>query len=294
MPELSEIPKIDFNPSNPASSSIEVVDLRELNKRKADLDHDIESQHRVRFNLIIYIREGSGSHFVDFTQRRFRAGSVIFIRRNQIHAFDLSSRPQGSAILFTNDFLELVLSHIKVPIFSSNVLHNDYSPVINLSGSVQRSLENLSSEISNQLKLTSDGLDIVIHLFSSLLLLLEREKRPTAIPDSESHRKRQRKVAEFIALIENEFTRTRSAADYADQLHISYKTLNEFCKSVTQLTAKQLIDKYTILEAKRRLVLEDKPVQLLSSELGFDEETNFVKYFKKHTLLTPRKFRQSH
>lgn len=57
---------------------------------------------------------------------------------------------------------------------------------------------------------------------------------------------------------------------YAQRLHITYKTLNHLCKLACQQTAKQLIDHYTILEAKRRLILTRQAVQQLAYDLGFE------------------------
>lgn len=126
-------------------------------------------------------------------------------------------------------------------------------------------------------------------LFSALLMIVMREK--TGVADV----KNQKQLAtfnRFAELLEARFTQTRDANNYADWLNITYKTLNQLCKQVSQQTAKQVIDNYTILEAKRRLTLHDQPGQQLAYELGFDEPTNFVKYFKKHTQLTPSQFKQ--
>ena len=74
---------------------------------------------------------------------------------------------------------------------------------------------------------------------------------------------------------------------------MTYKSLNKICKLAVNQTAKQLIDAHTILEAKRKLVIEGIQVQELAYELGFEEVTNFVKYFKKHTLVTPSQFKEN-
>ena len=290
---LEDIPNIDFSPAKPIHQLIEIIDLGEFADRKNKFDHDPEQPHRIQFNLIVFVRAGRGSHFVDFSTRTFQPGSTIFIRQNQIHAFDLSSSPQGSAIVFTDAFFQQVLSRIATPLFSSLILHNDHSPILNLSVSLQRSYDNLVAEIAKELDRMNPSSEILVHLFSSLFLLLDRAKDPQPQLKTAQQNKKEFKVAEFLALVERNFSTTRNATEYAAKLNLSYKTLNQFCKSVTGQTAKQMLDKYTILEAKRRLALENKTVQQLSFELGFDEETNFVKYFKKHTLVTPKKFRQS-
>ena len=76
-------------------------------------------------------------------------------------------------------------------------------------------------------------------------------------------------------------------------MDVSYKHLNEICKSVTGSTAKEVIDNLLILESKRHLAVSDISIKELSYEVGFDEPTNFVKYFKRHTQQSPAQFRKS-
>jgi AraC-like DNA-binding protein len=57
------------------------------------------------------------------------------------------------------------------------------------------------------------------------------------------------------------------------------------------MTAKRVIIERIILEAKRLLAHSSDPVAGISSHLGFDEPTNFVKFFKRETDLTPTQFR---
>ena len=96
-----------------------------------------------------------------------------------------------------------------------------------------------------------------------------------------------------MLLLEKNYTTLRDAKAYAELLSLTYKSLNEICKLSSTQTTKQLIDAHTILEAKRKLCIDDIRIQQLADELGFDEVTNFVKYFKKHTLLTPTQFKKS-
>ena len=54
---------------------------------------------------------------------------------------------------------------------------------------------------------------------------------------------------------------------------------------------KEMIDDRVVLEAKRLLLYSDSSVKEISHELGFDEPTNFIKYFRKHVAQTPNTFR---
>ena len=128
-------------------------------------------------------------------------------------------------------------------------------------------------------------------LFSAFYIKLLRNAQQTL--NTKVSAKRIDTFYQFIHMLEDHTIQTRDASHYASQLNITYKSLNEICKAVSQQTAKQLIDGEVILEAKRKLATESIQTQVLSDFLGFDEVTNFVKYFKKHTGQTPLQFQKN-
>lgn len=73
---------------------------------------------------------------------------------------------------------------------------------------------------------------------------------------------------------------------------MSEKTLSRVCLNLNGLPAKTLINQRLILEAKRLLAHTSMSVQAIGLELGFDESTNFVKFFRRETGTTPLAFRQ--
>ena len=49
-----------------------------------------------------------------------------------------------------------------------------------------------------------------------------------------------------------------------------------------------------VSEAKRLLAHTDMPVYLIAVSLGFDEATNFAKFFRREVRRAPGEFRQQH
>ncbi len=82
-------------------------------------------------------------------------------------------------------------------------------------------------------------------------------------------------------------------ADYAAQLHLSGSYISEAVRSATQRTPHAVIQEYLILKAKSLLTQTNKTIAVVAEELGFDEPSNFVKYFKKAVGTTPHKFRRN-
>jgi len=97
----------------------------------------------------------------------------------------------------------------------------------------------------------------------------------------------------FTSLIQQKLSESRSAHFYASELSITYKHLNTICRELLNKTAKNVIDDFVILQAKRNLVNSTIKSTELAYKLGFKDPTNFTKYFKKNTGLTPKAFRKS-
>ena len=88
-----------------------------------------------------------------------------------------------------------------------------------------------------------------------------------------------------------EYRRWHGVARYASQLGCSEKTLNRATRAVADLSAKALLVGRIVLEAKRLLAHSAAPVAAIAADLGFEEATNFVKFFRRETGLTPGAFR---
>jgi methylphosphotriester-DNA--protein-cysteine methyltransferase len=124
-------------------------------------------------------------------------------------------------------------------------------------------------------------------IFSALLMMLGRERNN---PAKNLRRQEAQMFTNFIRLIEQHHSSTREANYYAQSLNTTYKTLNQLCKKISGRTAKYHIDEYIILEAKRQLTIDRLDIASLAYDLGFDEPTNFTKFFKRHTGRTPKQF----
>lgn len=86
---------------------------------------------------------------------------------------------------------------------------------------------------------------------------------------------------------------TTSWLAYAHRLGCSSRSLNRACRAIADVSAKDVIVARIVLGAKRRLALTDDPVAAISQQMGFDEATNFMKYFRRETGTTPTAFRAS-
>jgi AraC-like DNA-binding protein len=63
-------------------------------------------------------------------------------------------------------------------------------------------------------------------------------------------------------------------------------------QEICGISAKQYLIQKIVLQAKRLLVHTDQAIGVIGLELGFNEPTNFVKFFKCEAGMSPLTFRQ--
>lgn len=98
---------------------------------------------------------------------------------------------------------------------------------------------------------------------------------------------------QFIKLVSENYTRQRQVLFYADHLCMSPKYLSKLVKDVSGKSAPEWIDSYVLLEAKHLLKYSDMPIKEIVFRLNFSNQTDFYKYFKAHTGMTPTDYRNS-
>lgn len=289
---IEEIPQILFHKKSENEIEFEIFSMSSLFARQDNLDHALDKFHRVDFYIILYITSGTGVHYIDFKPYRYMEGSIIFISKGQVQKFDAQSNVDGFLILFTDEFLSKNLIHSDILSLYRLYNYHLHEPVIQPKEPDGEQFKNIINEMYWEYLLSNNfAKEEILHLLLQLLLLrAERINRTLILKE---------KNTEWFAMfmifknhLETHFKTTRNAKEYAAMTGISYNHLNTVCKSITGSTAKVFIDQFVILEAKRRLATSDISVKELAYVLGFDEPTNFVKYFKKHTERSPLEFKR--
>ena len=103
----------------------------------------------------------------------------------------------------------------------------------------------------------------------------------------------QEKLQEFMDLLEANISTTKQAAAYADLLSLSVFQLNSITKSLAGKTVAALIEVQILLEAKRHLIGTSNQVTQIAFQLGYEDVSYFIRFFKKKMGVTPEGFRKN-
>ncbi len=96
----------------------------------------------------------------------------------------------------------------------------------------------------------------------------------------------------FIRTVSESYKQERSVSFYADKLFLTSKHLSTVVKEISGKTAGEWIDSLVVLEAKALLKSSDLSIQEIADELHFANQSFFGKYFKHHTGMSPKAYRQ--
>lgn len=242
--------------------------------------------HRITFNALLFITSGEVYHLVGDKKIVLKSGECLFIPRGEAHSFDKESNYEGYVVIFSEEF---AASYIPM---SANLLlekcsleREVYKRVFNASH-----LASLIAIIDSELRRDSEvKLNIIGSAISLFILkIFDSEVAVNASIDIDRGREH---FYEFEHLVEKHYATTRNVKRYAEMMSVSYTYLNSVCKKVSGVTAKPFIDNVVISEARRLLISTSLSSKEIAFKLGFNESSNFYKYFKKHTSMLPSSYR---
>ena len=115
----------------------------------------------------------------------------------------------------------------------------------------------------------------------------ERPARHSGMKRSDSIMK------EFTALLVENISKETGVEFYAEKLCISKQYLSLIVKEKTRVTAGKIIAVMRTEAASRLLRDPELTIQQIASRLSFADQSSFGKFFKKHTGVSPMRYRQT-
>ncbi len=265
------------------------VEVKNLSEIKTKLIRFFKVPSKATFYQIIWLKSGKATMQIDFKPICIEAGELLIISTNQICTFDLESEYEGKMILFTDSFFNQSET-------DRHFLHT--SEILN-PNNLNQTIRLDSNHVGQIINLLEKELDYDKEMFRPCItqsylrsLLLEAERWTIENKKGTSHLKTDNISRLFCEEVEKNFKEHKQIEFYFKKLPVGEKKLTKEIKQLTGKTPKKYIESRIILEAKRLLAYSSSSVKEISFELGFEEATNFNKFFRKQTGFTPLFFRE--
>lgn len=241
-----------------------------------------EEIHRTDFYHLIWVENGELFLMVDFEELCLKTNDAFLISPGQICSFNLRSHPQAFSVLFIPEFLGEASTDAQL---LHRILH--INPLEHKAISLQGlPIGNLMQQLIYELESDRDDYQLVVARSCLRILLAEVARRlPKALCNSNEL------ARHFFDEVEKNCHQWYNVSDYLPLLSVQEKLLSESVRLAVGMTPKAYIDHRRILEAKRFLAYSELSIKEIAFSLGFEEATNFSKFFRKHTNVTPNDFR---
>ncbi|WP_298545683.1 AraC family transcriptional regulator [uncultured Aquimarina sp.] len=254
---------------------------------------------RTNYIAFLLIESGKGHYTIDEHWFELKPKSFYFTLPGHLKSFTIEENWKGYMITFSLDFLKAN--------YPGNIeqdfpfLLKETVPVMYLKSQsyqrIDKQCEVFISEYNGNstYKKRIVANQLVTFLFQVKELLLSHqvtislENRPTEIVKSFQVALNKN----LLGIVKGSAEHIWNVQEYANELAMHPNYLSNVIKSQTGKTVKQWIDERIISEAKSLLNNTDKSVSQIAYSLTFGDTSNFSRFFKKKTGLTPAKYRES-
>ncbi|MEY5028802.1 MAG: hypothetical protein RLZ63_1117 [Pseudomonadota bacterium] len=262
--------------------------------QRSSLYHWVIQPHRHEaFVQVLYLTQGQVDFLLDDVRLQGVAPCLMVIPAGHVHGFEFSADVQGPVVTASQKALESVasvampqlLSTIRTPVLLQLDLDMRYmTQLMPLFLALEQ--ESRTSAIGHQAAGTALllALMIQVHRVSSQLDPASN-RTELALP------RKVRQVEKFKTMLEHDFRQEKSLQHYAHNMGVTPGQLSRLCREVLGMSGLDVINSRLIHEAQRELIYTHLPVKQLASELGFEDDAYFSRFFRKHTGLSPKAFR---
>lgn len=256
---------------------------------------DLFSPIRRNLYMILISGEKPLKHYVDDKVVNLDPNTCLFVGPDRLSHFDKETCDEARVIFFSNLFYSRVPRDAHF-LESCDLFHNYGSIYINT----------LKGENINYVKTMVDYLyiaqknknkDIYSNLAhnviqQSLILGTIQSQKTSYLNFMED--KDNILVLNFRNLLNEHFRTEKSVQFYAEQLNVTEKRLSKATKQIFDLSAKEVITKKVMKEAKWQLIYSQDSIKEIAVNLGFLEEHNFSSFFLKNEGMRPKQFRTTY
>jgi AraC-like DNA-binding protein len=284
--------RLDYRPPGSNPLDLEIFSVSDLRRRVGK--GFFQATHRYGFHMLLCVARGECTHLIDFEPVACKPGSLLAIQPAQAHRFGSDQRWDGWIILFRPEFLppsnttapysELRLaSELESLPQSLWLQENELRVVTGTVGQMQK---------DSRIAAPSEQVHALLRhqMYTLLLRLAILHNRQQAPGNANCIALRRFKT--FQRLVEKRFSRWHTVAEYASRLGCSEKSLTRAAMEGAGVKAKNFITSRINLEAKRLLAHTVLPIAVIGEQLGFQDPTNFVKFFRREIGCTPGQFRR--
>lgn len=239
---------------------------------------------------VILLKEGGGTFTADGRQHAITAPSIIILPAYCVHAFDYFTDTVGWVISISRSYLQGLIS--RAGEFASL---SQRIGVIPCNGSADTVDDLFSAAARLHVAMDSSALGAMVEREALLLVLLIGVLRGSAGCGADSTEPVFTPggiIGTFLGQLEQHYCDNWTIEDYCRAQNVTRKNLRAACLTAANQSPLALVHSRIMVEAKRYLHYTTLPISEVAFRIGFDDQSYFTRFFRRHQGTTPAAFRR--
>lgn len=233
-----------------------------------------------------FILRGTTKGKVNGLPVELRPNDAFFILANDIHKeVEISADAELYVIGFTTRFIESLNLQLPQTQLAQLLMRRKWQMSETQMQVIQQYIGLLSVLIEGEQKVA------VRNLVRSLIYYLTEEM--ALHPQQNGALTRPEQICgQYLSLVEVHCRSRHTVEWYADKMHLSPKYLSNVVKQTLRKSPNACLDEALMRQAKSLLSSTSLSVQEIADRLGFQNQSHFGTFFKRHSALNPSTFRK--
>lgn len=255
---------------------------------------------RPKYHLVIIVIEGDIDMIINGERHHFSRHSYINLPTwADVYEISYSADFHAMVTATDNSVVEDIFRNRNPfpPDFRFTISHSLGGRITDIKDlkTLQKDIDNLIESLSDKNHRFAEEINYAyFYIMLTDMANMMWNKYGEGVPSHHTEMKRSDSILKDFAELLAKHIMTESSLDfYAEKLCISKQYLSLIIKEKTRVTAGRIVAVMRTEAASRLLRDPDLTIQQIAAKMSFADQSSFGKFFKKHTGMSPLKYRQT-
>ena len=245
---------------------------------------------KIKCGVYAFMAAGTARAMVNITHYEFRENDALYLAPNsffRVHEF--SEDALVRYIVLSSSFLEKNAYSIRRP----RLAMMDACQIVKVNEEQKRVILHFSQVLEEAVNCMPSMIDAerMVHVYNLIHLVFHDYFVANRETKAEPMDRKSEIYQEYSELVMKHYQEWHHVAEYASAMHITVPHLCSTSKQASSRTAGDRIVEALLTDAKAQLKLSMSPIKAIANSLGFENVAFFNRFFKTHTGVTPKNYR---